>query len=373
MIIKLDLESDQYSEIEKLANEGKYQDVIQFIKIAISNQIQEEKSEDSSHNESRKPTDDSEHWTSIEDWLGEKVEKIQNNLSSLTVEKSDFQKDEEPFIWSFYNRFFPIKIVIHQLASLIKPNEPWVSLEDLQDNAVSIAQGWYKFLKEKEIENEFKSNQKLTIGLPTHPYELEKPGIKKREKNKLEKKIISSKSRYRDQFVGRHNIKNKKFDGACFRMGLISAKITGGKSFVSLTKLGKEFALLKNPIIENREITNAFSNEEVKLIYEKIIPQFKVEKQIIEDIISELKQKPMTSNEIQKIFEGYKKLIFEYYPIDEEKLKEDEVKKKKEEKITQTRVATMGRLSEVKIVKWTVISSISHYSLNEEKMSLLDI
>ena len=77
MIIKLDLESDQYSEIEKLANEGKYQDVIQFIKIAISNQIQEEKSEDSSHNESRKPTDDSEHWTSIENWLGEKVEKIQ--------------------------------------------------------------------------------------------------------------------------------------------------------------------------------------------------------------------------------------------------------------------------------------------------------
>ena len=66
-------------------------------------------------------------------------------------------------------------------------------------------------------------------------------------------------------------------------------------------------------------------------------------------------------------------MIFEYYPIDEEKLKEDEVKKKKEEKITQTRVATMGRLSEVKIVKWTVISSISHYSLNEEKMSLLDI
>ena len=44
MIIKLDVDSDQYSEIEKLVKEGKYQDIIQFIKISIANQIQEEKS-----------------------------------------------------------------------------------------------------------------------------------------------------------------------------------------------------------------------------------------------------------------------------------------------------------------------------------------
>jgi len=370
MIIKLDVDSDQYSEIEKLVKEGKYQDIIQFIKISIANQIQEEKS---GNDEPIKLEKLSEVINVINNEFKKSHKELEKVLNETTFENSEMKKDEEPFIWSFYNRFFPIKIIIDQIANMIKQNEPWVSLEDLQDNATSNAQEWYKFLKEKEIEKELKSNQKLTVGLPTHPYELEKPGIKKREKNKLEKKIISSKSRYRDQFIGRYNKKNEKFDGACFRMGLITAKIIGVKSFVSLTKLGKEFALEKNPIIENKEISKIFSDEEVKLIYKKIISQFNVEKQIVEDIISELKQRTMTSNDIQKIFEGYKKLIFEYYPIDTEKLKKDEVEKKKEEKITQTRVATMGRLSELKIVEWKIISSISHYSLNEEKIRLLGL
>ena len=40
--------------------------------------------------------------------------------------------------------------------------------------------------------------------------------------------------------------------------------------------------------------------------------------------------------------------------------------------VEQARVATMGRLSELKIVDWKVDSSgISHYSLNKEKADLL--
>ena len=45
MLIKFDMESDLYRQIEKLVSEGKYDDVYQFLKIAIKNQILEERSE----------------------------------------------------------------------------------------------------------------------------------------------------------------------------------------------------------------------------------------------------------------------------------------------------------------------------------------
>ena len=45
MIIKSDIENEQFLEIENLIKKGKYQDIIQFIKISISNQLQEEKNE----------------------------------------------------------------------------------------------------------------------------------------------------------------------------------------------------------------------------------------------------------------------------------------------------------------------------------------
>ena len=43
VIIKLDLESELYQKIDELVQDGKYFDLYQFIKIAINNQLQEEK------------------------------------------------------------------------------------------------------------------------------------------------------------------------------------------------------------------------------------------------------------------------------------------------------------------------------------------
>ena len=59
----------------------------------------------------------------------------------------------------------------------------------------------------------------------------------------------------------------------------------------------------------------------------------------------------------------YGRLIFKYTSDKPEKLDE----KQKKDKIIQARGATMGRLSELKIVDWKVINSISHYSINKEK------
>ena len=373
MLIKLDVESDLYQRIEKLVQDRKYHDAIQFIKIAITNQLQEEEARDKTsmqYEEHESPEEISEKIRLHEFELEQELEELRSGLSTLTIEKSSMEKEDEYFIWSFYNRFFPVKIAIFQLANLMKERS-WIDLNEWQESATLMAQGWYRYLKEYEIEHEIRMNEKLTVGLPTHPYELEKVNKRrKRERIKLEKKIASSKSRFMEQFVGRHNRKNDSFEGACFTMGLISAKTSGMSTLVSLTDLGREFALIKNPIIHEKKMTHSFSDDEIKFVYEKIISQFTAEQQIIKDVINELKDKSMTSDEIQKIFEQHKKFIFEYYSNEPEKLEN----KKKVEKITQTRVATMGRLSELKIVDWEIKErGISHYSLNQEKCQFLGI
>jgi len=363
MIIKIDVKSDQYSQIERLVKNGKYQDIIQFIEVAITNQIQEEGSE---KNFNKQVTDLETTTIQTQNTL-DIFSKLQHSLKDFEFYESDIKKEYSDLIWSFYNRLFPVKIAIFQLAKMLE-GKSFVDLEEWKESSLELAQNWYKILREYELEKEIKMNERLTIGLPTHKFEILRLS-KKSDKIKMQKKIESSKNRFMGQFVGRQNKKTGKFEGACFTMGLISIKIHGDECDVSLTELGKRFALLENPIMISNDFSKVFSNEEVKLIYDEIFPQFKAETQIIKEVIKELKNKTMTSDEIQEIFRRYKKFILEYYSEEPEKLDS----KKKEEKIVQARVATMGRLSELKIVDWKVISSISNYSINKEKMSLLNL
>lgn len=207
----------------------------------------------------------------------------------------------------------------------------------------------------------------MSVGLPIHPSEIKK-FKRKREVIKIQNKIDSSKKRFMNQFVGKYSKKDQSFYGFCFSMGLMAVKLSGTKVLVSLTELGKEFALIKNPVINEQRLDNTFSIDETKFIVKKIIPQFKLEQQIIKDIIDELLRKnTLDSNQINSIVEGYKKLIFEFYSNDPEKL--DEVKKKSI--IVQARVAIMGRLSEIGMVDWTIDNArVSHYKANANTMNL---
>ncbi len=367
MIIKFDVESDLYGQIENLVKEGKYQDAIQFIKIAITNQLQEEKSDSGIGEQLRGLSEITEEINSLHKNSSKELEKLIENLDSMKFENSEIGKEYEDFIWSFYNRLFPIKIAMYKLAEM-SIEKTWVDLEEWKEIAVTEAQKWDKTLSEYELEKELKLNEKITRGLPTHPSEILQLK-KKSEKIKMQKKIESSKNRFTSQFMGRYNKKTNLFEGACFKMGLISVKLVGGNCHVSLSELGKRFALEENPIITYSDYTHVFSDKEIKLIYTEIFPQFKGEMQIIKEVINKLKNGKMKADDIHEVFKKHEKEIAEYYEYVPEKLDS----KKRKEKIVQARVATMGRLSELKIVDWEIISSVSHYSLNKEKMSLLGI
>jgi len=172
-----------------------------------------------------------------------------------------------------------------------------------------------------------------------------------RRKKKLEK-ISASELRFKEQFVGRYIKKENNFKGACFDLRLVRVK-TENECFVTLSDFGKEFAMMDNPILDEGKHEANFSNEEVKFITQKIITRFNLEDKITRRILKELEKKNMSSEEIDDIFK-------------EEWLRHNIQKQLTKETmppITSERVATMGRLAELKMVKWDIISGKSEYSL----------
>lgn len=343
MIIKVDLDADQIKRIEKLIENGEYSNIRQFIDIAISNQIEEEGASDTIT--VRKGI------LEIPTPVGIPVGKEwRDSIKKINLEKSELKPQQNKLIWYFYNRFFPQKIVVYQLAQMIAGfHKNWIELSEIQDKAFLLASQVSVRLKENEYTKKIARNKKLSTGLPTPSIELSAlKGIKKRKK---EGKLQKGRIRFMEQIVG--TVKEKKegkfFTGACFELGLISVKFSEDTCYVSLTEKGRTFAIQKNPILDEEKFERSFSDEETRFILQEIYPNFELENKLIKEIIEQVKIKRLTSKEIDPIFQ-----------------------KEHRKQFTEERVATMGRLSELQIVDWEIDNKgKSWYTLNKEKAALL--
>ena len=99
-------------------------------------------------------------------------------------------------------------------------------------------------------------------------------------------------------------LKRRRFLGLFFDFRLIGLQLRGEVIYVSLTELGKEFALLENPILDKYLYESAFSDREVYFILHKIYDRFKLEKKIIHTIIELLKKEPLTASRIDELFKN---------------------------------------------------------------------
>lgn len=356
MLIKFDIESELYRIIDDLVRQGKYQDIYQFIKIALTNQAQEELS--GTHIIEQKPSP--KFSSKISQIDSKTLDEIKRKLSDMVLEESQITFPSHDLIWSFYNRFFPVKLVVRQLATLINPQNVWVEINQIQDASYWYAEQWSSRLRQYEEDHDLVRNEKLSTGLPTPLSEISKArGFQKR---KVESKIMASKIRFLEQFLGRPIKKDPPHDfkGACFDMALMGVRVEEKKCHVTLTDQGMEFALLENPIIDRDQYDHLFSSEEIDFIFNKIIPRFKLENTIVNKILNALYEKELTSDEIDKIFEDEK---LHYYqkkkPIGKKEIAEFQ------KEIVRERIATMGRLSEIRKVKWQIDNyGKSRYSLN---------
>jgi hypothetical protein len=359
MLIKIDLDTFKIKKIEQLISTGNYSDIPQFINVAISNQLEEEAST------SREPLISPGNISSDvglsqlkreSGGYGRKLTNVPDSqyslwfkqLQDLEIEPTEFQPTTSDLIWYFYNRFFPARLVIHVLAQIIAiQHKNWIELGDLQVQAFEFAEGIATNLKNYELSAKMARNKKLSTGLPASRMEI--VGFRGTSKRKKEEKLIRGRTRFMDQIVGKYVPKNKIFSGECFDLGLIGVQQRKETIYVSLSELGKEFALLKNPILDKGLFEASFSDKEVSFIFNKIYSRFKLEAKIVNSIIEWLKKKSLTSSQIDELFRSE---LTEFIP--------------------EQRIATMGRLSELQIVNWEIDSEgKSKYSLNHDKLNLL--
>ena len=308
-----------------------------------------------------------------------KFQKPENILYGYyDSKKNTYQTD---VIHETYNRFFPLKLLVTTLASMIHKkidipgNTEWIDYEEFSKEALEFAQEISNKLK--KIPNAGRS-ERISTGLPIgFPH------------NQSPDKIEASNERFLKCFVG-HKGAPQVFAGksvqrgALNETGLVYLRNNNGKLEITLSQEGFDFYEMKNPIIDgihhiNEDvITNedgtktwkplpgnfffktndegsiepkAFSDKEKNFIMEKIIAKFPLENKIVNDIVNAISaDQELDHHEIDDI-------ISKLTNVDKDKIK-------------IYRMATMGRLAEIGKVNWEIKKgnsgkAESFYSINK--------
>ena len=327
-------------------------------------------------------------------------------FETLPEHRSSFSLpyDNYPLIWDFYSRLLPTKILIAVLGNImIEKGSTTVDYNDFREKAYYAALGLAERLSDYEKKWTVKRNAKRSTGFPISPIDtLGKIDLKKMEK------FEASKQRFQEHFIGMKQqawekrqphenevdpiiqTKSKKmskglayFDGALNAMGLVvvyafnhdeepkwkkqkeeweynSPSQNEWSLQIGLTQRGYEFFKLENPIFKNYEEQwweEVFSKKESKFIREKIIPDFPLENKFIDKAIELVsKAEESTPNYISgKVMdEKFDTLTKEWLQENENHQSYKLISKSRADPkiISSWRARTMGRLTEMNIIKW---------------------
>ena len=312
-----------------------------------------------------------------------KFQKPENILYGYyDPEKKTYQTN---VIHETYNRFFPLKLLVTTLASMIHKkidipgNTEWIDYEEFEKEALEFAQEISNKLK--KINPKAGRGDRISTGLPIgFPH------------NQSPDKIEASNERFLKCFVG-HKGAPQVFEGisvqrgALNETGLVYLRNNNGKLEITLSEDGFEFFKFENPVIKNIIIikdTNAksptfdkptgidfnrnadgviekiFSEDERKFIGNKIIPKFTLEKQIIDDIVTKIKKDGKVKAEV--LDDVVEDSIIEWKKDNQDIAEKQKIDEKNKDVY---RIATMGRLAEIGIVNWEIEEGISFYSINK--------
>lgn len=303
--------------------------------------------------------------------LRDNFQHTKKYIEALKISKPEniIPYDGYPLLSGFYSRLLPVKIVLTTLCHLLERNKTLkIELKDFRVHAYDIAEEIAETLSKYENENNKARNVKKSTGLP-----------KKGRKDKDEEKITMAQKRFKDQFVGKVRksriTQTDHFEGALSALGLVYASEEEDKVYISLTDLGKEFFLMDNPIVEGDYDKGPLTKQEADFILKKLIPQRGLEQEFIDTAISIVKKGTSSQTDDVKITHaldgGIKKIAIEYlkknpkaqemYNLNHLEAKNETV----ERKVSQWRLATMGRLAELKVVDWQINEKgDSEYTLN---------
>ena len=308
----------------------------------------------------------------------ENFENIIEYIKTLKIVKPEniIPYDGYPLLSLNYRRFLPVKLVIYILAHLLERKRATkIELKELRVNAYDILEEYGIMIRRYEKKHDVPRNNKISTSLP-------------RKIDFGDERDLETKIRIKDIVIGKMRnsriLDGRYFDGALSAMGLVYAFEESDKEFISLTENGKRFILLDNPIFPKHDFTHgALSSKEAEFILNGIIPQRELEYNIVQKIIKTVKEFdleiPNSKTDLEVLESEIHSTIKEYIDKDRQfadkynisHLDNDDDKTKR--KIEQIRLVTMGRLSELGVIRWEITpDSISKYSIESNFKNIRD-
>ena len=319
----------------------------------------------------------------------------------------EYHYDGWPLLFNNYSRLFPARIAVLALAdSMKKTQNRLISFDkfnrDAYDFCEEIAINEIKREKEESISREHKTS----TGLPKPNEKLDE------DQNELEKsKQEQYESRYKEKYFGKikenKEEQKKYFEGLMSSLNLIRIIEKNDELYVTFTEEGRELWDIENPLFSG-DRSKVFSEKEGVFILEKLIYKRKLEIGLMRSAINliKLKEGMQGENFVSQLDEQFTLVIEEYCNSTEEnkhtkklrssvslhrsilenrkqarieknssstKQEKEEFDKivKKQSPIEAVRIATMGRMAELNLVKWNISDGKSYFE--EKNQNLIDV
>ena len=295
-------------------------------------------------------------------------------------EWAEISYDGWPLLLNYYSRILPAKIAIMGIADIMnRKQSDIIELDEINKAHIyDLAEELSEILRREENKKGLKRENKFSTGLPK-PFSSDEILSDKDKQTQL-----NSVERYKDRFIGKprkDRVSGKiSFDGILSALGLIRT-FTDEKNnvYVTLAEKGQKFCLLENPII-NEDYTSALSAEESHFLVTKVLPERGLEYRLMQTAVITVNthsKKKTTASITDELDIAFLSTIKKYLKLENEDMSigadvDDQVigkteaikmenvqlkaedRKEKQTPVQAYRVATMGRLSEMGVLKWTI-------------------
>lgn len=268
MRILTQLDPDTYDQIEEIVREAGYRDVDQFIRVSVQNQLSIERSE-----EENVVVTNPENVINMTD--GKEFEwKYSVPVHSPANEAFEMERDTQLLFQQYY-RFFPLKVVMVELAKQTEAKDGPVLLEEFRSHMGSVIKPLRDRILEWEDKNNIKKKHRKSTGLP-------KINVKNPE---------YSERRFLDHFVGKIRKRDLMPKSFGHTLGFISFNPVGeNKCLIQLTPEGNQMIQLENPLLESGPTAPTLSIDERQYLVTHLEKTLTEEYRLMEFIYSILQE-----------------------------------------------------------------------------------
>lgn len=221
-----ELEPAAYEEVQQLVQEGKYDSVEQFLRVAAQNQLAVERSQG-------KPDDTTTNDKTL--WEYTPPEEIPTGPPFP-------EPRDEILLFSQFYRFFPLKCALYKLCEQTAESGGAVSIKEARNYIAKKVWPIREAIVSWEEQNDIKKQNRKSTGFP-------------KDKDK-------SMKRYLDHYVGKVQTQKGEPAGFGHALGFVSFKAENQNWEIQPTSTGARFIQIENPLLANGPDSTTLSEEE---------------------------------------------------------------------------------------------------------------